>query len=183
MVLAGMPASYQDGDLILRRGEGIFSDIARHFYSTEKRFSHVGIIITIRQHPYVIHSIHEEAKGHNGVVIEALQHYLQDIKDWAVYRLKLSREQQSSMATIALDYAQQQIPFDPYFDLSTQNALYCTEFIWQVTNRAAQPNPVFLSTTESDIPFISIENIYKNSKAYLIETATHTEKDLTLNHH
>lgn len=183
MVLAGMPTTYQDGDLILRRGEGIFSDIARLFYSTDKRFSHVGIMITIQHRPYVIHSIQEESKGYNGVVIEALQHYLKDIRDWSVYRLELPREQRSRMAIIALDYAQQKIPFDPYFDLSTQNTLYCTELIWQVANKAAQPNPVFTSTTQSDIPFISIENIYKNDKAYLVETIMDPQTDLSTNHH
>jgi hypothetical protein len=170
MVLAAMPSTYQEGDLVFRRGEGIFSDIARHFFSTDKRYSHVGILINYRQKPHVIHSIHEESRGYNGVVIETLSDFLNGIQDWAIYRLKLPKQQQLKMATIALHYVQQQIPFDPYFDLSTLNALYCTEFIWRVANEAAHPNPINPSTTDSGARFISIENIYKHDKVKLIET-------------
>jgi len=161
---------------VFRRGEGIFSDVARHFASTDKRYSHVGIIVQYHHQTHVIHSIHEESRGYNGVVIETLSDYLKDIQDWAIYRFKLPKEQQLKIAATALHYAQKQIPFDPYFDLTTLDALYCTEFIWRVANEVAQPNPIQPTIRKMGGLYISIEDTYKRNNTILIESANAKQK-------
>ena len=164
------PALYQDGDLILRRGEGLFSDIARNFSATDKRFSHAGIIVTYRQRAHVVHSVHEQARGFDGVVIESLGDFLHEATDWAVYRFRLEKQQQQLFARTALDYVQRHIPFDSRFDLDSRGALYCTEFIWRVSAEIARPNPIQPASTRPGARYISIEDLYRHNNAMLIET-------------
>ncbi len=164
-----LPAAFQQGDLILRRGKGFISDIARNFSTIEKRFSHVGIIVDYRHRAHVVHSVHEDAKGFNGVVIEPLSEFLNDATDWAVYRLKLDKTAQHKLASTAVHYAHSNIPFDPHFDLGSRQALYCTEFIWRVSGEVASPNPILAATIRAGTRYISIEDIYKQDNAMLIE--------------
>ncbi len=168
---AAGPYAYQNGDLILRRGEGIISDIARNFSTTDKRFSHVGILVNHKQQAYVVHSVHDQDKNHNGVVIEKLSAFLNDVADWAVYRLKLNNSQQQKFAYTALQYAEKNIPFDSHFDLASSDAMYCTEFIWRVSEKIARPNPIRPTINLSGAAYISIEDIYRHHHATLIESS------------
>jgi hypothetical protein len=165
-----LPSAFQQGDLILRRGEGIMSDIARHFSATEKRFSHVGIIVDYKRKAYVVHSVHEHAKGFDGVVIEKLEDFLKEASDWAVYRLRLKKVQQQKLASTAIHYAHSKIPFDSQFDLGSQQAMYCTEFIWRVSGEVAKPNPILAASIKAGSRYISIEDIYRQDNAVLIES-------------
>ncbi len=169
-----LPSTFQAGDLILRRGVGIISDIARNFAATEKRFSHIGILVDYKQQTHVVHSVHEDAKGFDGVVMETLSDFLKHASDWAVYRLKLKQAQQQKLASTAIHYAHRKIPFDSQFNLNTQQALYCTEFIWRVSGEVSQPNPILAATIRGGVRYISIEDIYKQNNAVLIE-ARHPE--------
>lgn len=168
---AAGPGAYRNGDLILRRSEGIFSDIARNFSSIDKRFSHVGIIVSHKQQAYVVHSIHDLDKGFNGVVIEKLDAFLSDATDWAVYRLKLEKKRLHQFATTALEYAGEDISFDSHFDLATRDAMYCTEFIWRVSETIVHPNPIRPTINLSGALYISIEDIYRHDHITLIESS------------
>lgn len=168
---AASPQAFQNGDLVLRRGEGFFSDIARNFSPNDKRFSHVGIIVTHQQQSHVVHSIHELDKGLDGVVIETLDAFLTEATDWAIYRLNINKNQQQDFANTALRYSNKHIPFDSHFDLSSSKAMYCTEFVWRVSKESIHPNPIKPAVNIGDNLFISIEDIYAHDNISLIESS------------
>lgn len=163
-------AGVQNGDLILRRGKGIMSDIAASFSITDRRFSHVGIIVMDGRVAHVVHSVHDDDKGYNGVVREPLSDFLGDVSDWAVYRLKLDRQQQDKLARTASRYAHQHIAFDTRFDLDSRNVMYCTELVWRASAEVSQPNLIQPTAQKSGGRFITIEDTYRHNNAVLIES-------------
>ena len=127
------------------------------------------IIVDYKRKAYVVHSVHEDAKGFDGVVMEKLGDFLKEASDWAVYRLRLNKAQQQKLASTAIHYAQRKIPFDSQFDLGSQQAMYCTELIWRVSGEVASPNPIVAASKSSGSQYISIEDVYNQDNTMLVE--------------
>ena len=161
----------EDGDIILRRADGLLSDVARNFSSTEKRFSHVGIIMHAGAGISVIHSIQDEGKGYNGVVSENLQAFMQEARDWAVYRIRLPADIRKNIARKAVMYANESITFDNDFDLNTWNSMYCTELVFHVINESTGKFLIHPGSRVLGKSFISIEDSYRNPAMFLVQQA------------
>jgi len=161
----------QAGDLVFRTSHGFISDFARNFSITDKRFSHVGIFFKSGARMQVIHSIHDDNKNLDGVIIEPLTNFLQAASNWAVYRLPLTLSQKNSLILAARKYATQKIPFDSRFDLSTTHNFYCTELVWHAAKKATSGQDIIKNRTlRAGSQFISIEDLYRNGNARLVES-------------
>jgi len=161
----------QNGDLIFRTGSGFVSDFARNFSKHDKRFSHVGIIAITTTTINVIHSVHDDEKQYNGVVTEPVAAFLQASSNWAVYRLPLTPLQQNRLTQSAQRFAKQKIPFDSKFDLMTTQNFYCTELIWHAAHKASPDrNLIKNRTLRAGTAFISIEDLYRDGNARLVES-------------
>jgi len=127
------PDSFQNGDLIFRKGTGFFSDLFTNAGDRETPYSHVGIVFVDKEHIFVIHTEASELTGVGFVKIDKIEEFL-DRKNSiyaAVYRLKENSWPYGRMAVeVAFEYAKQKIPFDIKFDLTTENELYCTELVY-----------------------------------------------------
>ena len=161
----------QSGDLVFRTGSGFVSDFARNFSRYDKRFSHVGILFKQGNMINVTHSINEEEKHYNGVVTEPLADFLNAASNWAVYRLPLTRTQKARFISATHKYARQKIPFDSQFDLGTSQNFYCTELIWHALKQASPDKELINNRTIlAGRPFISIDDLYRNGHAQLIDS-------------
>lgn len=159
----------EDGDIILRRGDGIISDMARNFSTSDKRFSHVGIVAHVGSRVSVIHSIQEEEKGFDGVVAEEMPGFMQEAQDWAIYRIRLPADIRKEIAHKALTVATKGIRFDNDFDLDTRNAMYCTELLFHVINESTGKHLIQPRSRVLGRSFISIEDSYRNPAMYLVQ--------------
>ncbi len=162
------PEEISSGDIVLRMGNGLVSEIAKSFSQREQRFSHVGILVQTKTAMVVVHSVLEDEKNFNGVVVEKLDSFLKDASDWAVYRIKLPADKRHAIATEALKKATEKIPFDSEYDLQTKDRLYCTEFVWQTINRVAGKQLIHADTLKLGRRFVSIDDIYLNPSMSLI---------------
>lgn len=124
-----------DGDLIFRRGVSFESNVIMTLDGYAP-FSHVGIIKKQGGEFRVIHVVTDEPKGSPDVTrIESLDVFLgaERASAAAVYRVRLSEQHFVSDASqLAAEYAAARVPFDSNFDLSSADALYCTELVWRV---------------------------------------------------
>jgi Permuted papain-like amidase enzyme, YaeF/YiiX, C92 family len=153
----------EDGDLVFRRQSGFISTMARNLSTTDKRFSHVGIIVNATTEPAVIHSVSDEEKGFNGVVLENLASFLEHSQDWQVFRIGEPLAARSTLARTATSYYSNSSDFDDEFDLTTANRLYCTELVWRVIREVfpdALHDPV---TTVAGKSYIPLDQLYLNS--------------------
>ncbi len=160
----------KNGDIILRRGYGMDSIVAANFSDKEKRYSHAGVIVIENDKVYVMHSQKSIPKGFDGVVKENLSSYLKQVKIWAVYRyLDINR---SKLIDYMKSILKNGVRFDMDFDISTNDKMYCSEFVYKSFN--AVSNKPIIQATKRFISkqYVTITDLYINTHANLV-TSSH----------
>ena len=116
----------QHGDLICRSGVGFWSEYFRSHNDTDKRFSHIGVvIITADGKRSVIHAEANDFTGSGTVFQEPLYDFAGKALSIGVFRLKnVDASRFAAAAAKRLG-----TPFDWQFDLETSDRLFCTELI------------------------------------------------------
>lgn len=160
----------KNGDIILRRGYGMDSIVAANFSDKEKRYSHAGVIVIENDKVYVMHSQKSIPKGFDGVVKENLSSYLKQVKIWAVYRyLDIDR---SKLIDYMKSILKNGVRFDMDFDISTNDKMYCSEFVYKSFN--AVSNKPIIQATKRFISkqYVTITDLYINTHTHLV-TSSH----------
>lgn len=142
----------QEGDLVLRRGRGWRADVV--YAASSFEMTHVGILVADGDGSWsVIHAAPPGSESPGGVRSEPLLQFAAEdqAKQVSFERLQSGRALIDRMVSFARAAARQNIPFDDAFDLSDQRALYCTEFIWWISNRAGYPLPARLTRVTAGI--------------------------------
>ncbi len=128
----------REGDLIMRHGNGLWSDFIRERNLSDKRFSHVGIIVrggNAEAEFFVIHA-DCDAAGAGAVRKEPLADFLREAKRIGVFRPR-GNVSAGAAAKAAETFLGR--PFDRAFNLENDDELYCTELIFRAF-READPN-------------------------------------------
>jgi len=163
--------SLEDGDIVFRRGYGVDSNIAVNFSDGEKRYSHAGIIIKENDALYVFHSVDDKIQDYHGIVKEKLEPYLDGMGMWAVYRYDLSKKIRNEIAQYALIIQKSNVFFDKKFDLSTDDAMYCSEYIYKVVNKVSPRKVITAKKRFAGRMFVTISNLYENRYSLLIDSS------------
>lgn len=170
-------ALLQNGDIILRRGYGFFSDFIAQNLNTKFDLTHAGILHKKGEKWHVIHSLSSEASHADGMQEQSLSEFLRYCVPHKILIVRLKNASLADGEKIverAQYYLQQKIPFDRLGMIDEASELYCTELIWQIVgndlNLVQLPqNPkerkdLFYSMKGMYAPeyFDIIVNLYKN---------------------
>ena len=158
----------QNGDVIFRRGAGFASELARRFSRGEKRFSHVGIVVVEHDQVAVIHSVIDDEREQDGVVVETLEVFLDRMDDWAVYRARASKATRNRIVEIGKSARREGIRFDVGFDLETKDVYYCTELIMRAINEASRSDLIRAQTSVAGRLFVSISDLHSSPSMQLV---------------
>jgi hypothetical protein len=120
----------QDGDIICRLGDRLWSRMFSDLSIMDKRFSHMGII-RINNGITVIHSEGDTGHGRDYVHEEPLEDFLKIARAVGIYRT--NNLDGHIISQIALEYLG--IPFDWQFDLNDDTKIYCTELLYVILKR------------------------------------------------
>jgi hypothetical protein len=158
----------QDGDVLCRLGDRIWSQYFRKVSPHDKRFSHLGIVRAVGGSITVINAEGLAIAGKDFVNEVALQDFLDSATEIGVYRLRDGAGQTLSEA--ALEFKGR--PFDWDFDLDSEDRLYCTELLYAVLKRVAPGVPlvtVWLNPPGRDIipPEVCSQSEYFTEVCYL----------------
>lgn len=126
----------QEGDFILRRGFGFFSD----YISTELNDSiidvtHAGILTKRNDSLFVIHSLSSDVTAIDGLQIQPLSTFLKYSypKKIVITRLKNADPATGlKITSLAKNYLNKHIPFDHQGNYDDESELFCTEMIWNI---------------------------------------------------
>ncbi len=124
----------REGDIILRYGEGLASDMIVEVLDEEREVSHCGILSRKEDGGFrVIHSVSSSISKSDGMQAQSLDRFIAQSVDSTVmvvrYKGKGAKNVGPKIARKAEHYLDQKIPFDPSFDLSSRSKFYCTELI------------------------------------------------------
>ncbi|MCI5779288.1 MAG: hypothetical protein MR051_05680 [Lentisphaeria bacterium] len=126
---------WEDGDLILRHGRGLWSELFRRASPRDRRFSHIGIVCTVAGRRLCVHAEADDRTGRGRVNAVPPERFLAEADAVGRFRLKLPRELRKKFAEAALE--QLGVPFDWKFDDDDDSALYCTELAAAALKTAA----------------------------------------------
>lgn len=124
----------QDGDIILRRGVGLPSDLIIHALGEGTGVSHSAFIFFNHGVPWVVHTVSPSLSGIDGVQTQTLEDFNRNSRpdSVVVVRPGYPPEGRSRLRAAAYRYLAAGIPFDGSYDFTSREKMYCTEFIWQV---------------------------------------------------
>ena len=131
----------KDGDVILRKGNSVFSElIARNFPAAEG-MSHCGFIFKIDDQYQVIHTISKSLSDIDGIRINTLEEFVREAKQNRICIIRYHKKLNPvSMKERCLTLLRQKIPFDNDFDLNDSSQLYCSELLRNVYMEQGEPD-------------------------------------------
>ena len=150
----------QDGDIILRHGYGMVSDLIVKTLKDDHNVSHCAIICKDSLNKItVLHSVSQSLSDFDGVQSQGLRKFINDSKQNSVIVLRYRKANlyadNQRISKSAIGFLEKRIPFDHSFSLSDTTSFYCTEFIWKV----------FLEAYGDDI-FISSQGVRYDPMAF-----------------
>lgn len=156
---------FEEGDIILRYGDGLWSPFFRDISRRDKRFSHAGILVRENGEICVVHASAADLTGVGKVSCESLETFLATAADYAVYRLAIPEPVKQRIAANARNYLG--FSFDSSFDLSDKERLYCTELVMQAVNEAAG-FAVIRPTVTNGIAVVAPDNCYEHRRFFSV---------------
>ncbi|NVN95328.1 MAG: hypothetical protein HXX18_08610 [Bacteroidetes bacterium] len=124
----------KNGDIILRHGYGMASDIIVKSLNEEYDISHCAIIVKDSNQINVIHSVSQSLSDFDGVQIQTLKRFISDCKKNSIIVVRYkspTHTDNNAIAERASYYLSKKIPFDNDFNIKDSSKIYCTELIWR----------------------------------------------------
>lgn len=157
-------ALIEEGDFILRRGFGFFSDfISKNLNEGAIDVTHAGIIVKQNNSLYVIHSLSSDVSDTDGVQIQRLSEFLNHSAPGKIIVTRAKNcntEMGSKIAAMAFNYLVQHIPFDHSGDYDNADAFFCTEMIWKILEKDLRHTKIPVNPAERKTFFYSMNPMY-----------------------
>ncbi len=170
MVTAAIDSIYyykklvRQGDLILRTGRDFASETFRQLSQHDKTYSHCGIAAIEHDSVFVYHSIGGEWNPDQKLRRDPFELFCNPYENrgFGIYRYKLSPAENKSLCETVRQFYKKQVMFDLKFDLSTDDRMYCSEFVYKSVARATRDSIVIPVTVFANKRFVTIDDLFTN---------------------
>lgn len=154
----------QSGDLVLRLGSDMTSELLRQMNNTDKGFSHCGIASIENDTVFVYHAIGGEFNPDQEIKRETLFSFGHsgDNKAIGLYRLNTSAKRTAKVADLAKRLYTMHIPFDMSFNYESEDRLYCAEFVAKTMCRAIGDSSWLSFSKAGQLVYVAIDNLFLN---------------------
>ncbi len=152
----------QDGDIILRHGYGLVSDIIVETLKEGYDISHCGIISADNDQLRVIHTVSQSISDFDGVQVQPLRPFVHQSHRNSIIIVRFKWPNGDAGRRIsrkANDYLNQKIPFDNSFNIHDDKELYCSELIWRIIKDEFNVN-IFPDMSETTKKYLNFSNFY-----------------------
>ena len=125
-------ALLREGDIVLRRGEGMLSSfIVRQLRDTVPA-SHCGILVREGGEWNVIHSLSLDVSETDGVQRCSLDEFMTDCVPGSICVLRCLSDTTGCLASCARYYLEVHKPFDRHFSLEDTTSFFCSELPYRI---------------------------------------------------
>lgn len=152
------------GDIAVRLGTDMTSEMLRHLNLTDPSYSHAGIISREGDTVFVYHALGGETNPDQKIVREPLWNFglPKSNKALGLYRFSMDSITQKRLIGIVQTFYQQQIPFDTAFDLGSKNRMYCTELVSCSFEKALGDSAIFHRSQANSKTYIAVDDLTGN---------------------
>lgn len=159
----------KDGDLVIRTGRDITSQMFRRFNQKEQTYSHCGIVLVENGYPFIYHSIGGEDNPDAMLRRDSACFWFSPANNLGlgVGRFDISHQQVDDLKKIVRQYYKERKKFDMQFDLGSNDRLYCAEFVYKALNSVAGDGYIKPSSV-CGVLFVAIDNLYMNEHTKLV---------------
>lgn len=157
-------ALLKDGDLVLRTGNDFISLTLRQFSTRDKTYSHCGLVRITGGRIYVYHAIGGEDNPDARLRRDSFGAFCDPAHNlgFGVFRYRMDSTERKRMDSLVDLYYREQVPFDMKFDLNTDSAFYCAEFVYKVVERATG-DPRYLRLSHiGRFRYVAIDDLFLN---------------------
>jgi len=139
----------KEGDIILRGGTDIESNIIRDFSYEDKSFSHCGIILKSGDRLKVTHILGGISNIEGGILNQTMEDFLSypDNESAGIYKTKLNNIELNRIYYFFDSIKSAGVSFDLKFNLFTKKELYCTEVVIDALSFAKRNSHLFSYTS------------------------------------
>jgi hypothetical protein len=161
VIFPALEKALQSGDVLLRLGTDITSEMLRQMNQTDKRYSHCGIVNIEHDTVFVYHAIGGEFNPDQRIKREPLYSFCHpsENKAAAIVRTGSTATQQLQIGQQAKALWAQGIPFDMAFDYQTDDRLYCAEMVSKAISHVLQDSSWFQFTRINNKTFVAVDNL------------------------
>jgi hypothetical protein len=153
----------KDYDIITRTGTDFTSRGLRNLCFTDQSYSHCGIAHYENDTLFIYHAVGGESSPDEALHRDLLEVYASgsDNEGLGIFRFNLpdASVKYRIDSLIKLYYAEK-IKFDLQFDLSTDDKMYCAEFVAKVFSRAFKIQNMFATHTIQHKEYLAPDDIY-----------------------
>lgn len=160
----------ENGDLVFRRDNGVWSKIFINASTRERRFSHAGIVTITNGCIKIIHADANERTGIGCVRSEGWSGFFSESSDGAVFRYNGDDAIRNRIADEAKKRLN--VPFDTGFDMTQTNKLYCSELVRESVNAAAGRQIIGCTMLSVDKGFVAVDDCYRSEMRMIAECVT-----------
>jgi hypothetical protein len=123
----------REGDIIMRKGYGMVSNIIAEQLQEERAISHCGIVVKDEDGLGVIHTVSSSISDVDGIQHHSLSQFVRESKPGSIVVVRLrDLEDGSRIGQRTRHFLSQAITFDHKFDLLDSSQFYCSELVWRV---------------------------------------------------
>lgn len=160
-------ALVKSGDVIVRNGNDEVSNTARSFNRRDKTYSHCGLIQVEQDTVFVYHALGGSYNPSQKLLRQTLEDFCgdEDIDKVAVFRYQLNDQESRILRAWILDRYNEGLPFDLFFNLQTDDKMYCSEFVFKGLNTAKNGALNKLLAENEEAMYVSIDDLYLNEWA------------------
>ncbi len=162
------------GDIIFRTGKDFASETMRLLSAHDKTYSHCGIASIEHDSLFVYHSIGGEWNPNQQLRRDPFEFFCNPYENrgFGIFRYKLNAQANNKLISVVQTFYTKKIQFDMQFDLSTDDKMYCSEFVYKSIEQAISNKIILPTTTVHHIKFIALDNLFMNPLCSQIKRVT-----------
>ena len=160
----------KSGNIVLRTGNSAISQMLAHMNQKDKTWSHCGIVMVENGYPFVYHAIGGEDNPDERLRRDSARWFFSPLNNdgIAVVSYDINNVAIEALKSIVEQYYKARPKFDLKFDLATDDALYCSEFVYKSLLKATSDTSFISLSHSMGRTYIGIDDLFMNGHARFV---------------
>lgn len=167
----GIKKLAQTGDLIFRNGNDEVSRAARSFNRKDTSYSHCGLVLVENDSIWVYHALGGTYNPSQKLMRQPIEEFADpnENNSIGIYRYELNATELMRLTEVVHNYHRTGLKFDIFFNFQSDNAMYCSEFVFKSLNKAVDGKYTSYIRTDT-MPFgVTTDDLYLNPDSKLVK--------------